>query len=101
MKRRSFLALPFAVGAEVARADAQYGRVEVGRALRFPRDHGAHPDFRTEWWYVTGWVTDAAGNPFGVQVTFFRNRPGVAESSRSAFAPRQLVFAHAARSADR
>ena len=54
------------------------------------------PDFRTEWWYVTGWVTDAAGREYGVQVTFFRNRPGVAESNASAFAPRQLVFAHAA-----
>ena len=68
----------------------------AGRALDFPRDHGSHPEFRTEWWYVTGWVADAAGNAYGVQVTFFRNRPRVAEANPSAFAPRQLVFAHAA-----
>jgi predicted secreted hydrolase len=96
MKRRSFLALPLAITAGAAHAAAEYGRVEAGHALRFPRDHGAHPDFRTEWWYVTGRVADAAGSQFGVQVTFFRNRPGVAETSRSAFAARQLVFAHAA-----
>ncbi len=95
MKRRSFLSLPLVLAAGRAVADVDYARV-APRALRFPRDHGSHPEFRTEWWYVTGWVADAAGRDFGVQVTFFRNRPGVAETSRSAFAPRQLVFAHAA-----
>ena len=63
---------------------------------RFPRDYGSHPAYRTEWWYVTGWVNDIAGNAYGVQVTFFRNRPRVAETNPSAFAARQLVFAHAA-----
>jgi predicted secreted hydrolase len=24
------------------------------RPLTFPEDFGAHPDFRTEWWYYTG-----------------------------------------------
>ena len=95
MKRRCFLALPLVLAATRARADVEYGRV-APRALVFPRDHGAHPDFRIEWWYVTGWVADAAGRDYGVQITFFRNRPGIAESSRSAFAPRELVFAHAA-----
>ena len=95
MKRRRFLALPFALAAGRAFADVEYARV-VPRALDFPRDHGAHPEFRTEWWYVTGWVADAAGRDYGVQVTFFRNRPGIAEANPSAFAPRELVFAHAA-----
>ncbi len=39
---------------------------------------------------------DAAGNEHGIQITFFRSRPGVAEAGQSAFAPRQLLFAHAA-----
>ena len=95
MKRRSFLALPFALAGSHAFAGVDYARV-ASRTLRFPRDHGSHPEFRTEWWYVTGWVADAAGRAYGVQVTFFRNRPGVAETNRSAFAPHQLVFAHAA-----
>ncbi len=94
--RRTFLLLPVLAFATPASADVAYGRVEPGRVLRFPGDHGSHPEFRTEWWYVTGWIGDAAGNAYGVQVTFFRNRPGVAEANPSAFAPRQLVFAHAA-----
>ena len=76
------------------RADAAFPAV-VPRALAFPRDHGSHPDFRTEWWYLTGWVRDEAGER-GVQITFFRSRPGVADDLRSAFAPKQILFAHAA-----
>jgi predicted secreted hydrolase len=72
------------------------------RALRFPADHGAHPDTHIEWWYVTGWLSGRAGDPgtlapeYGFQVTFFRLRTDVAESSTSRFAARQLVFAHVA-----
>ncbi|MEO8304271.1 MAG: lipocalin-like domain-containing protein [Betaproteobacteria bacterium] len=96
MKRRRFLGLSLVAIAGTARGETRYARVVPGVALRFPRDHGSHPDFRTEWWYVTGQVADAAGNRYGVQITFFRSRPGVAEANPSAFAPRQLVFAHAA-----
>lgn len=65
------------------------------RALTFPRDHGAHPDLRTEWWYVTGHAR-AGGREFGFQVTFFRSRVDATQGMASAFAARQLVFAHAA-----
>lgn len=70
--------------------------VQPESVLAFPRDHGAHPQYRTEWWYATGWLRDAQGNDFGFQVTFFRSRPGVQEDNPSAFAPRQLIFAHVA-----
>ena len=96
MKRRLFLALPLAALAKSPSAQVAFGQVTPGRPLHFPRDHGSHPLYRSEWWYATGWVNDASGNAYGVQVTFFRNRPGVAESNPSAFAARQLVFAHAA-----
>ena len=75
------------------------------RRLQFPRDHGAHPGFGIEWWYATGWLAQAtapnapatAANPaWGFQITFFRNRTGLAEGIASRFAPRQLLFAHAA-----
>lgn len=70
------------------------------RSLAFPRDHGAHPDTRTEWWYATGWLRDAhaaAETPaYGFQLTFFRSRTGLAADLASRFAPRQLLFAHAA-----
>lgn len=65
------------------------------RPLVFPRDHGAHPDFRTEWWYATGWL-DAAGEALGFQITFFRSRTGHDSANPSRFAPHQLLFAHAA-----
>lgn len=79
-----------------AAAAVDYPPVVAGRAPAFPRDFGSHPDFRNEWWYVTGWVKDGQGRDYGFQVTFFRHRPGVAEDSASAFAPRQLLFAHVA-----
>lgn len=65
------------------------------RTLRFPRDHGSHPDLRTEWWYITGHAL-AGGRPFGFHVTFFRSRVEATQRLQSAFAARQLVFAHAA-----
>jgi predicted secreted hydrolase len=63
--------------------------------LQFPRDHGAHPDFRTEWWYITGHAR-AGEREFGFQVTFFRARVDPTQGMTSRFAAKQLVFAHAA-----
>ena len=63
--------------------------------LQFPRDFGAHPDFRTEWWYVTGHARTRE-REFGFQVTFFRTRVAAAQQMKSRFAAKQLVFAHAA-----
>ncbi len=95
-RRRALAALSLAGLPRAGLAGVVYPDVRSGASIAFPRDHGSHPDFRTEWWYVTGWTTDASGVDRGVQVTFFRNRPGLAESSGSAFAPRELLFAHAA-----
>jgi len=94
--RRRLLALALAFAAAPARADVRYPDVHAGTALAFPGDEGAHPDYRNEWWYVTGWLRNDEGRESGFQVTFFRNRPGVAEASTSRFAPKQLLFAHAA-----
>ena len=73
-----------------------YAPVVPGLALRFPDDFGSHPDFRTEWWYVTGWLTTARGQSLGFQITFFRSKPAVDENNPSAFAARQLLIAHCA-----
>lgn len=43
-----------------------------GRPWQLPRDHGSHPETRTEWWYVTGSLRDDDGNAFGFQATWFR-----------------------------
>ena len=71
----------------------------------FPRDHGSHPCYRTEWWYYTGNVETPSGKPYGFQLTFFRVEtapPGVEREwprDPSAWRTRELYFAHAAISA--
>src|SRR5262249_14251754 len=80
VRRRTFLSLPL------------LAVVSPDKKFSFPRDHGAHPDFRTEWWYLTGWLE----GPIGFQVTFFRFRPEVDEANPSAFNPRRILVAHAA-----
>lgn len=73
-----------------------YPTVLPGTELRFPRDHGAHPEHRIEWWYVTGWLDRSGAGPLGFQITFFRVRPITAADNPSRFAPRQILFAHTA-----
>ncbi|RYF75749.1 MAG: carotenoid 1,2-hydratase [Comamonadaceae bacterium] len=65
------------------------------RELRFPRDFGSHPELRTEWWYITGHARERE-REFGFQITFFRSRIDETQGMTSAFAARQVVFAHAA-----
>lgn len=99
MPRRASLMcwlLCFAAAAAAQRPEPNFPPVRPGVALTFPRDHGSHPDYRTEWWYLTGQVKTASGTPLGVQVTFFRSRTGIGEDNKSRFAPGQLYFAHAA-----
>jgi predicted secreted hydrolase len=73
-----------------------YPEVRPGPAFHFPADHGAHPAFRTEWWYATGWLHTEDNREVGFQVTFFRTRPDVDQRNPSKFAPKQIIFAHAA-----
>jgi predicted secreted hydrolase len=79
-----------------APSDPRFADVRPGTAVAFPRDHGAHPDHRTEWWYVTGWLDGPGAVHRGFQITFFRTATGLGAKSRSTFAPRQILFAHAA-----
>jgi predicted secreted hydrolase len=70
--------------------------------LEFPEDHGAHPGYRTEWWYYTGNLNSETGNHYGFQLTFFRTQisPTGADKNRprhpSAWRTRQVYLAHAA-----
>ena len=96
MRRRDFLLGTLALAAAGARAAEGYPAVRPGVGLAFPRDSGAHPLFRNEWWYITGWLRTSSGRELGMQITFFRNRPRIGEDSKSRFAPKQLLFAHAA-----
>lgn len=94
LSRRRLLAALAGLGLSTARASPNYPAV-VPRPLMFPADFGAHEDFRSEWWYLTGWL-DVAGRPLGFQVTFFRARTGLSQDNPSAFAARQLIIGHAA-----
>jgi predicted secreted hydrolase len=87
-------AAPAAMAAALEPSDL--APVLAGYRLEFPRDYGSHPQFRIEWWYVTGWLKTATNQPLGFQITFFRTRPDYDEANPSAFAPRQLLIAHCA-----
>ena len=102
LQRRRWLISALALAAAPVRASdsAADDRVTAGRVLRFPRDHGAHPAARIEWWYATGWLDAGAGGTsgalLGFQLTFFRSATQLATDLPGRFAPRQLLFAHAA-----
>jgi predicted secreted hydrolase len=92
---RRLIVLLTLCGTAVA-APVNFPDVPRGEPFVFPRDHGAHPAFRTEWWYVTGWLKTADGGDLGFQVTFFRSRLPIDDANPSRFSPKQLLFAHAA-----
>ena len=95
-----------AVGASVSVAEAMSGdttgfaRADRPRDFTFPADHGPHPAFKAEWWYVTGNVraTDGTDRRFGIQFTVFRSAltPDTLGARGSEWATNQLYMAHTA-----
>jgi predicted secreted hydrolase len=67
-----------------------------GYVYEFPRDHGSHDEFRTEWWYYTGHLTGQQGRRFGFQLTFFRRgiAPDQLDTLPSRWTVRHLYLAH-------
>ena len=94
VSRRALMLAVAALTSTRASGQVQYADV-FPRQLIFPRDHGAHPGYRTEWWYMTGWL-DGSPTPIGFQITFFRTRTTIDPANPSAFAAKQLLIAHAA-----
>jgi predicted secreted hydrolase len=76
-------------------ADAAYARAYEPVAFSFPRDHGAHPEYKTEWWYYTGNLAADDGSEYGYQFTIFRNSlaPGLEERT-STWATNQVYMGH-------
>ncbi|MDP7040947.1 MAG: lipocalin-like domain-containing protein [Myxococcota bacterium] len=76
-----------------------FARADKPRTFAFPQDHGPHPDFRSEWWYITGNV-DSSEGPFGFELTFFRQAtaptPTDKDANDSAWQTNQIYMAHAA-----
>jgi len=77
-------------------AAPEFSQVMPGKASSFPQDMGAHPQYRTEWWYVTGWLDTPEHKSLGFQITFFRSATVVDAANPSRFAPKQLIIAHTA-----
>jgi len=80
-----------------AKADPGFARALEPREFSFPRDHGPHPGFRNEWWYVTGNLDSDDGRRFGFELTIFRFAlaPDVPDST-SAWRTNQAYIAHLA-----
>jgi predicted secreted hydrolase len=72
-----------------------FAQVTPGKTLLFPQDHGSHPDYRIEWWYLTANLSDRDGRNWGLQWTLFRQglSPARAETGWSSS---QVWMAHAA-----
>src|ERR1700722_16306565 len=106
ISRRAFAggALILALGRKAASAegfagldkDAEgFAPVVPGRIFSFPADHGPHPDYRIEWWYLTANLVDSTGAAYGAQWTLFRlaTVPG---AQQEGWANQQLWMGHAA-----
>jgi len=74
----------------------QYREALPGYSYQFPRDHFEHQDFRTEWWYYTGNVTDRQGERFGFELVFFRQGERHEPEANTAWSVQDLYLAHAA-----
>lgn len=82
-----------------ARADAppeHFSVATAGYQFQFPKDHGAHPAYRTEWWYYTGHLQATDGRAFGFELTFFRRAlpPEEVKTRPSRWSVTQLYLAH-------
>jgi predicted secreted hydrolase len=74
-----------------------FARATQPREFVFPADHGAHPEYRTEWWYFTGNLATARGRHFGFELTFFRYAlapPDAERDGASAWRAEQVWMAH-------
>lgn len=91
---RSGVSSPLA--APSASGEAEYRLSLPGYPYEFPRDHGSHDRFRTEWWYFTGHLFDRDGRRLGYELTFFRRavRPEAPRPGSSRWAIHQLYLAH-------
>ena len=83
---------PIRIGSVLGEGDLDgFVRADGAYTPTFPEDHGAHPDFRSEWWYFTGNLDDADGRRFGFQYTLFRFAVAPEDHERaSAWSTRQL-----------
>jgi len=85
-----------AVAHDERRSELSFRSATEGYRFEFPRDHGSHDEFRTEWWYYTGHLQAMDGRRFGFEVTFFRRAMPLEEvkTQPSRWSLSQLYLAH-------
>jgi len=88
------LLLLLAAAVHLPAADNKWALSLPGWRYEFPRDHYAHPDFKTEWWYFTGNLTADDGQELGFQLTFFRQGVRRGEGAKTRFAVDDIKLAH-------
>lgn len=73
-----------------------YKRACGPRQFSFPEDHGAHREYRNEWWYITGNIENTNGNKFGFHITFFRiaNQPPTITTTHNVWSSNEFYMAH-------
>ena len=93
-----FALLPFGASAQgfagLGSAADGFAVPQPNPIFRFPADHGPHPDYRIEWWYLTANLTAADGTPYGLQWTLFRS--ALAPEAGAGWTAPQLWMGHAA-----
>lgn len=108
MKRLSFFLAAFAfcslalMSGAICRSTVvpepgEWDQAFEAREWQFPRDNGAHPGYRTEWWYFTGNLADNKGNRYGYELTFFREGIGREQADpKNAWTVDDIYLAHLA-----
>lgn len=88
---------PVTLGEALGGGGGGFEQAEAVRTFEFPADHGPHPEYRNEWWYLAGELLDDTGKRYGFNVTFFRTglTPDLPNRD-SAWATHQVWMAHAA-----
>lgn len=90
------LAFAFAVAEGATPVPSTFQSATAGYQYKFPKDHGSHPNYRTEWWYYTGHLQAKDGRSFGYELTFFRRGvpPDQVKTLPSKWSINHLYFAH-------
>ena len=95
--KKLLIPLLFGLATFGIQAAEPWARALSPRVWSFPRDHGAHPEFKTEWWYFTGNLEDSNHRPYGYELTFFRHGLQTNPTQpNSAWSIRDIAFAHLA-----
>ena len=91
-----FLSVTLSMALATSPALTPFQPATAGYHYTFPRDHGSHPTYRTEWWYYTGHLHSKSGRAFGFELTFFRRGvpPDEVKTLPSKWSVKDLYLAH-------